>query len=113
MLFLYQLVILFLDNPEFLNLHSVNPPSLNIILTKHVQLGHNNILFCKSPSAAGFMETAIGRYHSGIFLETVLDVAHESEADRMKITKQFCSGFKEVLQRHCFFFTFGENVETA
>ena len=59
------------------------------------------------------METAIGRYHSGIFLETVLDVAHESEADRMKITKQFCSGFKEVLQRHCFFFTFGENVETA
>ena len=25
------------------------------------------------------METAIGRYHSGIFLETVLDVAHENE----------------------------------
>ena len=42
-----------------------------------------------------------------IFQEIVLDVGHENEADAMKITKKFCSGFKEVLKRHRFFFTYG------
>lgn len=46
------------------------------------------------------METAFGRYY--IFQETVFDVAHENEADRMKINKHFNSGFTEVLKRHYF-----------